>query len=615
MSYQIRRAVVMAVAGMTINAQAQDVHELDRIVVTASRTAQTVDQALAPVTVITQEDIERSQATSVEELLNRTPGMQINKDGGPGSSTGVFLRGTRTAQTLVLVDGHKINSTNGNSAPLNYLNPDQIERIEIVRGPRSSLYGADAMGGVIQIFTREGKGKPQLRLKAGVGSRGTGEYGLNYSGELDGTRFNFGATLYETRGYDHTESKAGTDSDDDAYRNKSVTGSVSRVFENELEAGLIFSHSQGKAEYDHNFGTPQTHPYYDFKVTNVSTFVSAPITELWSTRLRLGYAGEDSSRMEEGSTGSRQASFAESQRLSVSWQNDVTWYDGQLLTSGIDYTDDEIKSSSDYAKNSRDNLGVFTQNISEFENSELQAGIRYDKNEVYGENVTGNIAWGFDLPCNMRITPSYGTAFRAPTFMDLYGFGGNPDLKAERSENFEVELRGHHGGVNWSINLYENQMKDMLVWHTPDPDNPMDGRMENIDKARIRGLELAMDAEIMGWHLSGSMAFLDPENKTTSKTLERRAKQLLTFNADKDIHKFNVGATVRGQGRSYNDAGNTIEMPGFATVDLRAGYAITPELKTELKVMNLMDKQYTASKGYYSEPRGVFATFVWTPKL
>ena len=177
------------------------------MVVTAARTAQTVDQALAPVTVITRNDIELSQATSVTELLSRTPGMQITTQGGAGSIASVYLRGTKTAQTLILVDGVKINSTISNTAPLQYLDPDMIERIEIVRGPKSSLYGTDAMGGVIQIFTRQGQGRPQLQLKAGAGNRGTGEYGLNYSGEIEGTRVNFGAKLYETRGYDHTDSQ------------------------------------------------------------------------------------------------------------------------------------------------------------------------------------------------------------------------------------------------------------------------------------------------------------------------------------------------------------------------------------------------------------------------
>ena len=617
MSYEIRLAVALAVASTTAVVQAGDVYEMDQVVVTASRTAQTVDQALAPVTVITRDEIERSQATSVTELLNKTPGMQIATSGGAGSLASVYLRGTKSAQTLVLVDGHKINSTSSNMAPLEYLDPDQIERIEIVRGPRSSLYGADAMGGVIQIFTRKGNGKPKLQVKAGIGTQGTGEYGLNYSGEVGGTRFNFGAKLYETQGYDHTNSTLGKDGDDDGYRNKSVSGSVSRIFNNDVELGASFSHSQGKAEYDHNsmWGNPETKPFNEFKISTVSSFIKLPVNDIWSTKLDVGYVQDDVNRMEEGSQTTVRSSYAESRRFSTSWQNDIFWRDDQLLTTGLDYSQDKIDTGTAYDEDSRYNVGVFAQHISTFEQSELQVGLRHDKNQSYGENTTGNIAWGFDLPYSMRLIPSYGTAFRAPTFTDLYyPESENPDLKAEKSKNFEIELKGSNYDVNWSINIFQNDIEDMLAWQNiPDPNNPYRGRMENVDEARIRGLELSMNTARAGWNFAGSLTFLDPENRTTGKILERRAKQLLTLDADKKIGPFNLGGTVRGQGRSYDDAANNTEVSGFMTFDLRAGYAITPEVKAELKLINLLDKQYATTRGYKSEPLSGLFTMIWTP--
>ena len=338
------------------------------------------------------------------------------------------------------------------------------------------------------------------------------------------------------------------------------------------------------------------------------------MNEIWDTRLDAGYAMDDTYQMEESATDTYQAGFYKSRRVSVSWQNDIVWLENQLLTTGLDFTNDEIETGTVYAENTRYNVGIFAQNLAGFAWSELQAGIRFDKNESYGENVTGNIAWAIDLPYNMRLTPSYGTAFRAPTFTDLYWPGSeNPDLKAEKAENFEVELRGRHAGVNWSVNLYENRMNDMLAWYAPDQDNPYAGRMENIDKARIRGLELVMNTQVMDWQLVGSLTFLDPKNSKTGKVLECRARQLLTFDADRRFGKFNLGGTVRGQGRSYHDPANTMDVPGFVTVDLRAGYAIAPELKAELKLVNLMDKQYTATRGYRSEPFSGMLTLIWTP--
>ena len=600
-------AVALAAAGMAASVQANDVYELDRIVVSASRTAQTVDQALAPVSVITREEIERSQASSVTELLNRTPGMQIAGNGGPGSKAGVYLRGTKTAQTLVLIDGIPVRSGDFGEAPLQFLDPDQVERIEIVRGPKSGLYGPDAVGGVIQIFTRQGKGDPQARIKLGIGSRGTGEYGINYGGEVDGTRFNIGAKLFETSGYDRTFNTSGTDGDDDAYRNKSVSGNVSRKFSDDFEAGLRFSHATGKSEYDNNSDF-DGYPYSLFDITNVSGFLSKDVNDLWSTNLDLGFGHE-----KRDDRGSQFPGHATTKRYTTSWKNDLAWTDSQFMIAGIDYQNESISGNNDFAIDQRYNVGVFAQNTSSFDWHELQLGLRHDKNESYGYNTTGSVSWGIDLPADMKFVSSYGTAFRAPTFYDLYGpMGANPDLKAETSESIEFELRGTHASISWSVNVFQNQMKDMLEFN-------MDTfKMENIDEARIRGIELAASTEMFGWLINTNATFLDPENRSgihDGKTLMRRATQLFTLNADKVVGDWTLGGTFRAQNSTWNDAGNTDRVAGFGTFDLRGGYRFSPQFQTELKVVNLMDKEYSTTRGYRSEPRGAFATFIWSPKF
>ncbi len=285
-------AVTMSV--MSSVALAEEVYELGEIVVTAARTAQTVDETLAPVTVINRQQIENSQATSVTELLNQAPGVQIAYSGGPGSKAGVYIRGTKTAQTLVLIDGHKVNTAGAGDAALQYLDPDQIQRVEIVRGPRSSLYGADAVGGVINIITRKGSGDPKLTLKAGSGSHGTGDYGLNFGGESDGTRFNLGARLFETQGYDRTTNKNGSEGDDDAYRNKSISGSVSKVFANAVELGVNFAHAEGKAEYDmgcSSFGCSSWNgsPTSYFNQTSANVYLMLPMNDEWDMTFDTGY--------------------------------------------------------------------------------------------------------------------------------------------------------------------------------------------------------------------------------------------------------------------------------------------------------------------------------------
>ncbi|MGI2028240.1 TonB-dependent receptor domain-containing protein [Endozoicomonas acroporae] len=605
-------SVAVAMSVMSSAAAAEEVYKLGEVVVTAARTAQTVDETLAPVTVINREQIERAQATSVTELLNQAPGVQIAYSGGPGSKAGVYIRGTKTAQTLVLIDGHKANTAGAGEAALQYLDPDQIQRVEIVRGPRSSLYGADAVGGVINIITRKGNGDPKLTLKAGGGSRGTGDYGLNFGGESNGTRFNLGARLFETQGYDRTINKNGNEGDDDSFRNKSISGSASRVFENSVEIGVNFAHAEGKAEYDMACsifgcsswnGSPTTY----FNQTSGNVYIKLPVTAEWDMTFDTGYVKDKRNEVDN----EYGPSNATNERYNISWLNNYMWDQNQLLTGGIDYSNDTIDSSSNYLVNERYNTGIFIQNLSSFNSSDLQIGGRYDKNEAYGDKTTGNVSWGCELPQDMRLVLSYGTAFRSPTFLDLYyPSGPNPYLKPETSENAEVELRGKLGtSSQWSVNLYQNDIKDMLLW------DPNAGRVENIDKARIQGVEFAFDTTVMDWKIHTNLSFLDPENRTSGKQLERRADKLFALSADRDFGPWTMGGTFRAQGSTWDDAANKKKVSGFGTFDLRASYLITKELKTQLKVVNVMDKEYTTTDGYVDEPRGVFATLIWSPEL
>ncbi|WP_051785848.1 TonB-dependent receptor domain-containing protein [Endozoicomonas numazuensis] len=617
MSHKLHIAVALATASLAGTIQANEATELEEVVVTASRTAQSVDEALAPVTVITREDIERSQATSVPELLSKTPSMQISTYGGAGSLPNVYLRGTSTPQTLVLIDGMKVNAPSSGSAPLQYIDPSQIERIEIVRGPRSSLYGADAIGGVIQIFTRKGTQKPKLSLKVGTGSRNTGEYGINFSGSSTDVRYNLGANLYETGGYDNTLELKDGDGDKDAYRNKSVFGSVSKHFSNGLEVGGAFSHAEGKSEYDNNYPAVDytTQPYNIFRIANASVYTSIPVTEAWSTRVDAGYMEELSrGNVIDNSTGeSSDDYFSNNKRYSISWKNDIAWHESQYLIAGVDYSKDQYDGSTDYKDDSRDNTGVFVQNTSYLGNSDLELSLRNDKNEAYGSNTTGGASLGYDIASELRLILSYGKAFRAPTLSDLYyPFGGNSKLKPEKSENYEAALKGKLADYNWGLSAFQNNMDDMIIYDTNV------NQSQNVEKARIRGVEFTIQTQTLGWDLNSSLSLLDPENRTATdkgKVLIYRAKQLFRLDVDKQFNRLGLGATFRAQGKSYKDAANQVEVAGFGTVDLRMSVDVAPELKAGLKVVNLFDKEYQAVYGYRGEPSGVFVTFTWTPEI
>ncbi|MBO9481128.1 TonB-dependent receptor [Salinisphaera sp. G21_0] len=614
-------AVVMSV--MSSAAAAEELYKLVEVVVTAARTAQTVDETLAPVTVISREQIERSQAKSVTEVLRTTPGLQVTESGGQGSLTSIFLRGTNSNHTLVLVDGVRINDATGGMPSIPYLNPDQIERIEIVRGPKSSLYGADAIGGVIQIFTRRGSGDPRLTVKVGGGSRKTSNADLNYGGKVENTSFNVNTSFFETQGFDRSVS---ADADDDAYRNKSASVNVRHSFKNNSEAGFSIVHNQGKSEYD---TSNDSEAFTEFSNTIYQLNYRFPVNDVWDARLEAGYSVDDNANLaKKVNTGiiSNTSKF-KTNRKTLAWVNDVAWNDTQLLTIGADYYKDDVDDGKAYIKpdsgkniTTRSNKAVFVQNQSDLGWSDLVVGLRTDDNDAYGAHTTGNIAWGIPLPNAMKVIASYGTAYRAPTMYQLYApesvydgvtYKSNPNLRPEKSESYELELKGNMRNFYWSVSIFENNIDDLITGEQIGNVS----MQKNVAKARIRGLELVMGGNFSGWDIASNLTFLDPKDLSTGDILLKRARQELNIGLDRQIGQFSLGGELRARSKTMHYGTPAVPAPGYGVFDLRASMQVAPEIKTEVKLVNAFDKDYQTTLGYNPEPRGVFASVIWSPEL
>ncbi len=621
-------AALLALGSTALPLQAEAL-DLDPVIVTASRTAESIDQTLAPVSVITREEIEQKQAKSVPELLRALPGISLTQNGGPGSNTSISIRGTNSSQTLVLVDGVRIGSATNGQASLQSISPEQIERIEVVRGPRSSIWGSDAIGGVIQIFTRKAGDQPQLTLKAGGGSHKTQEYAAHYSVRNDGTAIAVGGAYYATGGIDHTAPEYGSgtgamrpNSDHDAYRNRNGYLRLEQELDALTRTGFSLTHNEGRSEYD---DTSNTDAFYSlFRNSTLSTFLERQMSDIWFSRINLGYSRDHNrNRTKAGVTDSE----FETTRSSASLLNDLEWYTGNLLTFGIDFYEDEVDGSTDYIDpatqkkvDARYNWAFFLQNRTEFDHSDLQLGLRRDKNEQFGYVTTGNIAYGLDLPEDMRLIASFGKAYRAPTFNDLYWpaspwSSGNPNLQPETSYNQELELRGDHAIGRWSINLYRNRIDNMISWAET---SPWFWQPSNIDKAKIKGVELALQRVMLGWDARLSAVVQSPRQEIEQGDdldLIRVPRQKFNLDLDRRFDRFSIGGTWSVQRYSYDNKSNSTRNSGFGTVDLRAAYQFDPEWRTELKVENLFDKAYSTANGYNGMDRGAYVSVVYTPEL
>jgi len=584
--------------------------DLDSVVVTATRTAQTQDQTLSAVTVIERADIERLQPSSLADLLRGTPGMALDNNGGPGKVTGLYLRGTESDHVLVLVDGIKIGSATTGMAAVQDIPVEQIERIEIVRGPFSSLYGSEALGGVIQIFTRRPQGSFVPSLSVGVGSYDHLTASTGLAGQSGKGWYALEASHDQTHGINACRMGAAEvgaacfadQPDKDGYHNNALTLQGGYRFDAQWDADARGFRAEGHNWYDGNYSNSSK---------NATQVVGGrvhyrPGADVTLT-LSLGTSGDFSKDYLQGVYVDR----FDTHRGIGSLQADVGMAGG-LLSAGFDWQRDEVESSTDFAVTSRINRGVFVQWQQTFGHQSLQASARHDDNSQFGGKNTGSLLWGWDFTRSLRLTASVGSAYKAPTFNELYyPYYGRPDLKPEQSRNVELGLRGTYGWGYWSLNAFQNKISDLITY---DASTGMAGNVEN---ARIRGVEGVVSGHVADWLVTGTATWLDPRDQSHDyhgNLLPRRAHETARIDLDRSFGAFSVGGSWYVAGRRYDDLANQHPLGGYALTDLRMAYALNRDWKLQLALNNVFAKDYETA-WYYNQPgRNAMLTLRYQPE-
>ena len=576
---------------------ADQVHQLPVITNTvANIVEQDSQKTLAAVTVIDREEIERKQFTSLQELLRTVPGVTYSNTGGLGKVTSVSIRGTGNRHALVLVDGQKVGSATLGETAFEHFPIDQIERVEVLRGPRSSLYGSEAISGVIQIFTRKGTQngvKPFASFTYGSHETYQSNVGLNVKHDNTWATLSLAGT--KTQGIDATNINEANDLDKDGYENKSASLRMGHKFNDQFNVDASVLVVDGENEYDNrdDWGSPyidanNVHSKIEQNVYSIGATYKP--FDVWTTGLKLGRS--------EDKLDSRDAnpSVINTQRDSLSWLNTLNFNKQNTLMLGFDYQNDEVSGTKAYAVKERDNKAYFAQYLGSFGSFDVQGAVRQDDNEQFGNHTTGSATLGYRFNDTVQSYVSYGTAFKAPTFNDLYWPGSeNPTLVPEESENYEIGFKGVISNVQWELNGFYNEIENMIAWAPNATGNYVPS---NIDNAKIKGAELSFTQQLNDFVWNVNYTYQEPENETAGlhgKQLFLKPKQIFNASADYTMDKWTVGASVHAEDKRYTNATNTAELGSFATVDTRVTYQATPEFSVQAKLANIFDKEYSTN--------------------
>lgn len=596
----IQRALLAGLLGVAAMAtQAQVVpppvsRSLDPVVVTATR-ALTAQSTLRDATVITREDIEAAGSLSLGELLERQAGVELRATGGPGQPQGLFIRGAGTSQTLVLIDGMRVGSATVGNTAIEHIPLELIERIEVVKGPMSSLWGSEAMGGVVQIFTR-GRDVPHLFGSAGFGTDSETRLATGI------TTIEKATALVLTAGYRDVDAPSATsdrapfchDPDRDPYDN--VFGNLRlahRLWQGENIVLEAFG-SRGRTYFDGCGSNDRNEQVIGGgRVTS-----SAQFSQDWKSRLVVGTSVD---QLEI--TGAFPDRF-QTRQDQAGWINELAIPGGNLV-AGYEFLKQRVESDfTTFVQNERKTQSIFVGGNENWKGQRIEASWRRDDDDAFGRRDTGSMGYGYDLGGGYRIAATFAHGFRAPTFYDLFGptsdfYVPNPNLEPETNRSSEYSLRSTQARYAWRVTYYDNRIENLIAYVFP--------TVVNVDTARIKGIEASAEATWWNIRWRASLTGQRPENEATGARLQGRAEQFGTLSATRSWGAWTGSATVHASGDRYDspDESPASRLGGYATLDARISYRYAPHWTVEVSAVNLLDKKYETSIGYEGARRGV----------
>ena len=601
---------MVALASLAAPVSAQT--RLNTVVVTGSREPQALDRVTADVVVIDAERIRASTADSVEDLLRREAGVQVSRNGAPGQSAGVFIRGAGSSNTVVLVDGVRIGSATLGQVGFEAISLAQIERIEVLRGPGSSLYGADAVGGVIQIFTKRGEGEARFFANGAVGGYGSREGHAGASGAQGGLDYSASLGRESSRGVSALkpgDQFGNYNPDDDGFTRDTGQFKLGYTLAPCHRIGLNVVRSRLDAQYD---GSEYLPPNYaqdaspDFRSKLRSGVVSfdyrGVIDSAWTATAQLAHNDDDLK------SGGSVVDHFRTRRDQLTTQ--AAWKAGadQQLVLAYEHLNEKAESTLYLGDVKRSNYAFVLGYTGQFSAQVLQADVRHDDNSVYGGNTTGRLGWSMEVMKDVRVRALAGTTFRAPSFNELfypgYGVSGYPgfDVTPEHGRSMELGLNWRNAGNEVGLTVYRNRVRDMIGYEVdntfcpPTPDYQY-GCARNIGRAQLQGATLSGSQRWGALQVSGAIDVLDAKDLDTQQRLVRRAAHQESLAADYDMGAWRFGAALLAVGARPD---GTATLAAYETLDLRVRWRFAPQWQLEAKLLNATDRTVEPVRDYQS---------------
>lgn len=602
-------ATVMAQSSLTAPSQDTPFARLDTIIATPARVSQPLSDVYGDVSVITNDMLRNSGAQSLTQLLGRQPQIQTYQLGGPQTLSGIFVRGASPQQTLVMVDGQRINDPATGSTYLSAMDPATIERVEILRGAASSLYGSDAMGGVVNIITRSNEQDRPLSVfgNIGMGTHSLFKAGLGLSGASNGWDYRIAGSYASSDGFNATREKLGTftyNPDHDGYEQASVSGALGYTWKPGNRLGVSFYNGYTHGDFDS--GAYDTNTFGIMRQQSVAVTSNNQLTRWWESVLQVSV-----NRNVYDSRASYGDSVLGSIQRTYSWQNNFTLNRQNRLSLILERKDESIFGTTTYEQDKRHTNAVGLIYRGDFDRHHIQASVRNDNVSGYESKTTGSLSYDFDITEQWSAGLAGNTGYRVPTFADLYtplsfGYQGNPNLKPETSRNIELRTSWKTDSTSLSVNAWQTRYRDLIDGYVCD--QMSNCTAENVDRATIRGISINAEHQFDNTRVYAGADFMNPKDRETGKLLIRRARQVYRIGADHTFGRATVGADFVHTGRRYDDKDNTREkrLGSFGVLNLRASYAFSKNVEAQVYWNNALNKKYETSYGYNSAGSNVF---------